>query len=88
MPRTNTKEKNKLLTFSSSEAFRLIDETTKKEASLRGISQSLVIEEYILAGIGRNYPEYRNRVNAELDRRFAFMDATRRVSNGASDEEV
>ena len=66
----------KLISFSTEELKLFVEQYAEREANQRSVSVSRVLEEYILAGIARNFPETKAYVSELYHNRYRkFADA-------------
>lgn len=63
-------ELKKMMVFSNHEILSVVMECAEEESKKRDISRSKVIEEYVLIGIARTHPEYREQISSIYAERY------------------
>ena len=66
----------KLVCFSSEDCKSLIDSVVKKKAEITGLTESRIIEEYIIGGIIRDFPknEESHKLLKLMQQRYQWLD--------------
>jgi len=60
----------KMIIFSDETIKNMIENCVCKEAQERHVSQSIVIEDYILQGIAKNHPDYKSQIQSIFHTRY------------------